>query len=240
MFEKLIAVACLMLIGPVGAFANLSKDDVRKILRSSRGMTAAKANAIIESLEQVHGTVDGNQLKISAFLRGSRFNVGLIKDRKIWNFDVTYVPSGKSQAMTVKNLVRAEVFNGGLKGKIAYDWMWIALPNRMTLEDLGSFSTGRGLSGSLTRLTTSIYTFFNHMNAIRNIGQTGIWPAVKSFSSIQGWAVTLLLPDFTGGVIKDTRGRLSVFSASLGLNYSVFTFPQIKFYLNRDHLHSYY
>lgn len=218
MFQKLFIVTSLIFFTSSATFADLSKDNVRSILRSANGISAAKAEAIINKMEQEYGsTADGTQLKISALLHGSRSNsFGIFKDRKMWNFDVTFTPQGTQEVITVPNLVKAEVFKGGFKSYVAaYDWMWIALPNGMTVEDLDGYKTKRGVSFSPWGVGKFIAGFVYPISL----------PAQLLLNTV----------DATVGQISDVKGNINVYTFGIGLsNTTTISFPKFHFSVNND------
>ena len=223
MLKKISLVLGLCFVGSASTFADLSKNDVRKILFSAQGLTGAKAEAIITRMEETYGTVDGTQLKISALLHGSRSNlIGIFKDRKRWDFDVTFVPRGSRESVTVPGLVSAEVFKGGLKAYYAaYDWMWIALPNGMSIEDLDGYKTKCGLSVSPWRIGREIAAY--------------LYPV--SFFKRLFWEAALNPVDFNMGRISSRRGQISVYTFGIGLvNTTLVSFPKFHFSVNRGDL----
>ena len=216
-----VVVAIVCFIQSLSASANnLTKEDVISIIMSGTNISQRRAKLVADQLEKTYGISEEGQLNISGVLIGSRINYGIFKDRKIWNFEASFVPKGSNQLITVPDLVEAEFFNGGLKiNLISKDWAIIFLPTGLTVEDLEGFESSRGFS--LAGLNLGMY-------ALNLISPSA---AVSSRLILPLWAFHV-----APGLVLSDRGMITLVTGGVGLRLDSFSFPKFKFRLNRKYL----
>lgn len=193
----------------------LTIEQVRSIIMSGTNISSTEADAIVKQVEETYGKSKKGILRVKGILTGSRWNYGIFKDRKIWHFNASFIPEGQDEPVYVPALIEAEFFNGGLKiNLISRDWVFIFLPDRMTIENLEDFDTGRGFS-------------FNTVSIINTV-----------IGLASGLPIQLPI-ELSGGIIDTHYGPLYLVTTSVGLKSTGITFPRLKMKVNPDVYHNY-
>lgn len=128
---------------------NLSKEEITNIIKNASNLKSKEIDKVINVLTEKFGTDHEGKLRISGVLTSSGLNFSIIKDRKFWHFDASFIPDDTDTLVQVPKLYKVEFFNGGFKIELAYKWVFLFTPANVDVEALDGSTYGRGVAASL-------------------------------------------------------------------------------------------
>lgn len=128
---------------------NLSKEEITNIIKNASNLKNKEIEKVIKVLSDKFGTDHEGKLRISGVLTSSGLNFSIIKDRKFWYFDASFIPDDTDTLVHVPKLYKVEFFNGGFKIELGYKWVFLFVPANIDIEALDGSTYGRGIAATL-------------------------------------------------------------------------------------------